>query len=238
MLPIGITCLHKTNTNQMQLSLDYLAAVEKAGGIPLPFTSVNIEAIKNYFKLIKGLVLSGGGDVDPFYYGEEPVAGHGEIFPERDWLELELARLALQKDLPVLGICRGAQVLCIALGGELYQDLKLKKGLLLEHMQKAPRHHPYHKVSVLGGTLLGQVLGEGKDFRVNSFHHQAIKRPGDELIIGAVAVDGVIEAVEAPGHTFILGVQWHPEALAAKGKPGGQELFDALLGAAARQKAI
>lgn len=234
MLPVGITCGSEEISRCLRLSWNYISAVERAGGFPVPLMFFRQGNACTAIGLIRGLVLSGGGDVDPFFFGEEPFPGCGEISPYRDEMELGLACLALEAGLPVLGICRGAQVLNIAMGGDIFQDLGRKGGMLLEHMQKAPAYHPVHQLTITRGTRLGEILGGRTALRVNSFHHQAIRNLGEGLIISAVAADGVIEAVESTRHPFALGVQWHPEALAEKNIPGGQELFDALLQAAAR----
>ncbi|RJX29135.1 MAG: gamma-glutamyl-gamma-aminobutyrate hydrolase family protein [Dethiobacter sp.] len=229
MLPIGITCVYNENFNFTRLSFDYIRSIEKAGGIPVPVSILKEESIPGFLKIIKGLVLSGGGDVDPLYYGEEPLPGQGEISPLRDRIEIELTRAALRKNLPVLGICRGAQVLNIAAGGSIYQDISLKEGMILEHMQRAPRHHLFHDIKILEDTLLYRIFRERKTLRVNSFHHQAVKKLGDGFRVSAVASDGVVESLESEVHSFALGVQWHPEALAVKEIWGGQEIFDVFL---------
>lgn len=233
MLPIGITCGTQEGLCLMRLSWDYIKAIERAGGLPVPLMFFQRDSARKAIKMIRGLVLSGGGDVDPFHFGEEPRPGCGEISPYRDENELGLVRLALEAQMPILGICRGAQVLNIALGGNIFQDLGMKGGELLEHYQKAPAYLPYHQLRINKGTLLGRISGGETALRVNSFHHQAIRKLGEGLIISATTSDGVIEAVESIHSPFVLGVQWHPEAMAGKNLPGGQELFDALLEAAA-----
>lgn len=234
MLPVGITCGSREKPRYLRLSWDYIDAVERAGGFPVPLMYFRQRSADAAIRMIRGLILSGGGDVDPCYFGEEPYPGCGEISPLRDEMELNLARLALAANMPVLGICRGAQVLNIALGGDIFQDLALKEGTLLEHMQKAPAYHPFHSLTILGGTRLAEILSGKTGLRVNSFHHQAIRKLGEGLVVSAVAADGVIEAVESTRHPFALGVQWHPEAMAEKNIPGGQELFNALIQAAAQ----
>lgn len=233
MLPVGITCGTREKFRYMRLSWDYIKAVERAGGFPVPLMFFERGSARRAIEMIRGLILSGGGDVDPYHFGEEPFQGCGEISPYRDENELELARLALEVEMPVLGICRGAQVLNIALGGDIFQDLSLKEGKLLEHNQKAPAYYPYHRLTITSETQLCKIFSGKTALRVNSFHHQAIRRLGEGLIISAAATDGVVEAVESIRHPFALGVQWHPEAMAEKNIPGGQELFDALLQAAA-----
>lgn len=232
MLPIGITCLYEENPGYIRLGIDYIKSVESAGGIPVPVAVTAKKNLPAIMKIIRGLLLSGGDDVDPAYFGEEPLPRQGEITPLRDRVELALAKIALAQKIPVLGICRGAQVLNIAAGGSIYQDLRYKEGKLLEHMQKAPRDHPFHNISVFEETTLYKILGGRKKIRVNSFHHQAIKKLGTGFRVSAVSLDGVIEGIESTEHPFALGVQWHPEALAGKKIPGGRAIFAAFVQAA------
>lgn len=232
MLPIGITCLYKENPGHIRLGLDYIKSIENAGGIPVPVAVTAKKNLPALIKIIRGLLLSGGDDVDPSYFGEEPLPWQGEITPLRDRVEIALAKIALAQKIPVLGICRGAQVLNIAAGGSIYQDLRYKKGKFLEHMQKAPRDHPFHNISVIEETTLYKVLGGRKIIRVNSFHHQAIKKLGTGFRVSALSLDGVIEGIESTEHPFAVGVQWHPEALARKKIPGGGDIFAAFLQAA------
>lgn len=236
MLPVGITCGIMEEQRCLRLPWDYVKAVERAGGLPVPLMLFRPESARKAMGIIRGLILSGGGDVDPYHFGEEPFPGCGEISPWRDEMELELAQAAIESEMPILGICRGAQVLNIALGGDIFQDIKLKGGQLLEHMQKAPAYYPYHSLKINEGTKLRNIFSGKTELRVNSFHHQAIRKPGKNLIISAVAADGVIEAVESTRHPFALGVQWHPEAMAGKNIPGGQELFNSLLQASAHYR--
>ncbi len=233
MVIIGISCLYDEDSDYIQLRGEYCRAVEKAGALPLLIPVMKEKLLRELLQAVSGIVLSGGGDVDPYYYGEEPLPGHCRIYPARDMVELFLAREALRSNLPVLGICRGAQVLNIAAGGTIYQDLKLKEGTRLEHAQEAPRFHPFHEITVLDNTLLARALNGKKQMRVNSFHHQAVNELGRDLRICAVSPDGVIEGIESNSHPFALGVQWHPEGLADENVPGGMELFEALTRAAA-----
>ncbi|NLL21666.1 MAG: type 1 glutamine amidotransferase [Firmicutes bacterium] len=232
MLPIGITCLSEENQGCITLGIDYIKSIERAGGIPVPIAVTTKKSLPAIIKIIRGLLLSGGDDVDPSYFSEEPLPGQGEITPLRDRVEIALTKMALAQKIPVLGICRGAQVLNIAAGGSIYQDLRYKKGKLLEHMQKAPRAHPFHNISVFEETTLYKVLGGRKIIRVNSFHHQAIKKLGTGFRVSAVSLDGVIEGIESTKHPFAMGVQWHPEALARKKIPGGRDIFAAFVQAA------
>ncbi len=217
----------------------YVAAVERAGGLAavLP-PGEGAEGAEAWVERLDGLILSGGSDLDPTLYGEEPVPGLGRVDPARDAWEVALARAALACGLPVLGICRGVQVLNVAAGGSLHQDIARALPGAIKHFQDAPRWHPTHSVAVIPGTLLPRVVGgdagpsEGAvEIRVNSFHHQAVHRLAPSARVSAVARDGVVEAVEFPGHPFALGVQWHPEGTWDRDEPS-RRLFAALLAAA------
>lgn len=230
---IGVTCSQEEEL--LSVTRYYGEAVLAAGGIPvlLPVT-LNLQVINFYGELLDGLLLSGGGDVDPTFYGEEPLRGLGEVCPNRDIFELELCSLFLAKQKPILGICRGLQVLNVALGGTLYQDLVIQHPTSLEHHQKAPKDWPTHKVKVESSSLLHGIL-KATELRVNSFHHQGIKTVAEGLKVVAWALDGVIEGVEHE-IAFVLGVQWHPERL-WENQEEQKRIFTAFIEAATRIKA-
>ncbi len=216
---------------------EYLEAVEAAGGEPLPLVPGRpLPPLET----LDGLVLSGGPDVDPAHYGEALEEGMGvEVDPARDALELPLARTAVGTDLPVLGICRGLQVLNVALGGTLFQDLDLQRTGLQRwsHHQRrsrpeAPPDAALHDVVVQPGSLLHAVLGVER-LGVNTFHHQAVKKVAPVLVATAWWED-LVEGVEALGRRFVLGVQWHPERM-WRSEPACQRLFRALVDAAVRR---
>lgn len=210
------------------MSAAYVRAVAKTGAVPflLPVGGRQYHW-HNMLENLDGLVLSGGGDPDAWLYGEDALPGQGDVQPERDSMELYLARRALREGMPLLGICRGAQVMAVAAGGTLHQDLGgVQK---LQHDQRAPRNYPIHKIKISRSSRLYAILNT-EEIRVNSLHHQAVKRPG-RLLASAVAPDGVTEAVELPGHPFALGVQWHPEWLVGRFSHA-RALFDALRNAA------
>lgn len=233
MIPVGITCSYAERQNVFRLGAAYCRAVEKAGGLPFVIATLRSKGVVDYLNRISGLLLSGGGDVDPYFFGEEPLPGCGEITPQRDMLELALIREALRRKMPVLAVCRGMQVLNIACGGDIYQDLAMRQEPCLQHWQKAPEQYPTHRVDMAPETILARLFEEKKSIRVNSFHHQAVRKTGTGLQVAARSSDGVIEAVEMTDRPFVLGVQWHPELLSTGGMEGGQELFDAFLQAAA-----
>lgn len=190
----------------------YAAAVEASGGIPVIIPVMHPGLAPELVAHLQGILFAGGVDVDPSYYGEEPLPGLGQVTPERDALELALAREALDRGVPVLGICRGVQVLNVAAGGTLYQDLASQLGKVLKHRQEAPRWYESHAVRIDPGSRLAAVVGTS-ELRVNSFHHQAVREVAPGLRAVAWAPDGVVEAVEAVNHRFALGLQWHPEEM-------------------------
>jgi putative glutamine amidotransferase len=211
----------------------YIRAVQAAGGIPLLLTPHFTPAVQTaLWQRLDGLVLTGGGDIDPARFGEARHPAVDDVSPARDELELGLTRRAIADDVPLFAICRGMQVLNVAFGGTLVQDIPSEWPNALVHTQKAPRHEATHPVKVMGeGTRLGRVLGS-PEVAVNSMHHQAIKRLGEGLREVAWAPDGVIEGVEMPGdERFVLGVQWHPEELAGHDQ-AARKLFDAVVDAA------
>jgi putative glutamine amidotransferase len=214
----------------------YIRAVQAAGGIPVLLTPhFTSEVQAALWQRLDGLVLTGGGDVEPARFGETPHSTVYEVAPARDDLEIRLTRRAVSDAIPLFAICRGVQVLNVALGGTLIQDIPSAMPDALPHSQTAPRHEPTHRVKVMGeGTRLGRVLG-ALEIEVNSLHHQAIGRLGDGLRDVAWAPDGVIEGLElADDERFVLGVQWHPEELVGH-DPSARNLFDAIVEAARRR---
>lgn len=211
----------------------YLRAVQQAGGVPVALPphldARSLEALRGR---LDGVLLTGGGDVSPARSGEAPHPKTSEVSEARDALEIGLTEWAIGQEIPLLAICRGVQVLNVALGGSLYQDIPSEPGSPINHSQAEPREQPTHDVKVMGeGTRLGRVLGT-LELRVNSFHHQAVRRLGRGLAEVAWAPDGIVEGLEmpdAPG--FVLGVQWHPEDLVGH-DPAARNLFLALVAAA------
>ncbi len=228
---IGITCSLEQNTDRSYLAQDYVRAVEAAGGVPVALPVLkNVALVPQHLSGIDGLLLSGGVDVDPRFFGEEPQPWLGEITPERDWYELELVGQALERKTPMLAICRGMQVLNIAAGGSIHQDISRGVRNSLKHSQQAPRWYPSHCVDILPGTRLAAIF-QNAPLRVNSFHHQAVKLPAPGFAVTARSSDGVIEAIEHMAAVFTLGVQFHPECMWERDKIF-LELFRALVEAA------
>lgn len=216
--------------NRHVLNHNYVKAVIQAGGLPVILPVGIEEDVKQLSKTLDGLLLTGGGDIDPTLFDEEPHKHLGDVSPKRDSIEIELAKEMLSLNKPVLGICRGLQVLNIALGGNMFQDIYSQNtSTLLQHVQKAPRIHQSHFVQVKEGSLL-QSIAESDQIKVNSFHHQAVKDVPNPLIISGTASDGIIEAIESEDHAFVLGVQWHPEALAETGDQVSLRIFEKFIG--------
>ncbi len=197
------------------ISSTYTDAVEAAGGIPIviPPQSGNIDQILD---LVDGIIFSGGGDINPALYGDEKMHSTTDgIDAGRDELELPLLRAAVERNMPTFCICRGIQVLNVALGGTLYQDVADEFSADLQHRQhemNISKEEPGHTVTVQPDSLLASTYGQ-PEIAVNSFHHQSLKDLAPELRVNAVAPDGTIEGVEHSGKTFVLGVQWHPEMM-------------------------
>ena len=191
----------------------YSAAIELAGGIPvlLPYTE-NEETQSGYTELCDGFVFTGGADIDPKHYGEEIKPTCGKIFENRDRFELSMFPLVLNSGKPILGICRGIQLINVALGGTLYQDLPTEYKVTLSHAQTAPVTEPSHGIEILPDTPLYALIGKAR-MTGNSFHHQAIKALGKDLAVTARSEDGVIEAVTYVGDSYLRAYQWHPERL-------------------------
>lgn len=209
---IGITVAHCTEELKTFPREFYVECIRQAGGQPLLLPPVQTkEEAEELVNLVDGIILTGGGDIAPVFLGEQPKRGIGGCIPERDQGELFLAQLVLQRDLPVLGICRGIQVLAVAAEGKIYQDIPSEYPLALEHNQTAPRENTWHEVEVLDSQL-SKILGV-KKIRVNSLHHQAVSSVPEGFIKNAVAPDGIIEGIEMLGAKFCIGVQWHPEVL-------------------------
>ena len=202
----------------------YTDAILEAGGVPITMptlddTSANdAQALDQLVELADALVLPGGGfDIDPALYGEPLNDKCGELKPERTNLERALLARAEKKGIPILGICGGMQLMNVARGGTLWQDLASQRPTSAEHQQPGPKHEAAHRVVVEGGTKLASLVGalpsEGEGLGVNSTHHQAVKALGRGLVVTATATDGLVEAFEDPTLPFYVGVQWHPESM-------------------------
>ena len=198
--------------HEMALGLKYLHALEAAGAIPLVVPPLTTVLIEDLLDRVDGLCLSGGPDLDPESYHERRHELTGPIEPELDLFELALARAADARSMPILAICRGTQLLNVARGGSLHQHLPQVVGESINHRQPEPGPQPTHTVAVMSTTRLGAILGR-EEADVNSFHHQAVARLGRGLIVTGRAPDSTVESIEATDRDFVLGVQWHAEAL-------------------------
>ncbi len=195
-----------------ELKVPYAEAVLRAGGLPfvLPYSD-DAACVEAYLDRVSGVLVTGGAfDIPPEAYGESAREGLGALKEGRTAFEAALMRGALKRNMPVLGICGGMQLLNVVLGGTLFQDIGREVQGAREHEQKHDRTQPQHPVEVKTGTQLAEALGHGQ-LMVNSTHHQAVRKAGKDVNICAVAPDGVVEAIESTAHGFAVGVQWHPE---------------------------
>jgi len=218
----------------LELQRPYADAVWQAGGLPLvPPPVSDAAALDQLVALADALVLPGGAfDIDPALYGEAMHEHCGALKPERTALERALFERALARGLPVLGVCGGMQLINVVRGGALWQDLGAQAPSPLSHQQAAPKDQAAHEVDVVAGTLLARTVGVAR-LPVNSTHHQAVKRVGAGLVVSARATDGLVEGIEDPSKPFLLGVQWHPEAM---GEAPQRAIYRALVEAAARRR--
>jgi gamma-glutamyl-gamma-aminobutyrate hydrolase PuuD len=225
---IGITRCSKLD--------DYIESVKRAGGEPVvlepgddPHESLD---------RVDGVLLSGGPDVHPDHYGQ-PLHPTTVVDNDRDTFEIPLSREAVARDVPLFAICRGVQVLNVAAGGTLVQDIPSAIETELDHRIQEPKHAPAHGVRVAPDTVLASTLGAGRQLdtcTVNSRHHQAVDRVAPSFIVSAVSTDGIVEAIERPESQFCVGVQWHPENFWRTGEFDG--LFEAFVSAAKRRKPV
>ncbi len=231
---IGITVSLLDGPSCHQLPSNYVSSVLGAGGIPLLLPIFDDPDLAlDILSTLDGLLLSGGVDVDPLLFGAEPQPRLGAVSPERDLADLCLSRKALEMGMPVLGICRGIQVMAVAAGGSIIQDIGGIPGVL-KHRQESPRWHGSHTVDVDGTGLVCQLVGQSGTMDVNSFHHQALDGVPDGFTATAYAPDGIIEAIEGPDpDRFAVGVQWHPEGMVGR-HPGQWGLFRGLVEAGRR----
>ncbi len=239
---IGITCGRESAADWVPaasgrlrdfLFQDYVTAVEHAGGLPmiLPPTAA-VETFVETLSRLDGLLLTGGGDVCPAMYGEKRGPGLKDMDPQRDACETAALREARKRGLPVLGICRGIQIMAVAFGGTLYRDLPSEKEGFSGHWQQMPRARHSHHVRVTRGSRLFRIL-EDVFVPVNSHHHQAVKTVPPGFTASASAEDGLVEALEDPVHPFFLAVQWHPEGT-FDGDAPSRKIFEAFIHAARR----
>lgn len=209
------------------LRKNYIEAVEQAGGIPILF-SHELSLIDDYINMIDGLLIPGGDfDIDPSFYGEEIASDTVTMKKSRADFEREFIEKAFKKEIPILGICAGMQLMNVYFGGSLIQHIPDEIESFLEHEQKVLHDIATHEIDIVGGSILNKITGSTK-MEVNSSHHQAVKDLGKGLEVSATAPDGVIEAIELRGHKFCVGVEWHPEYLI---KEEDENIFKAFVAA-------
>lgn len=231
---IGITGNYTQET--CTLAEGYYQSVLKAGGIPFiipPFYET--DRLGELLDRLDGIIFSGGGDINPLLLGEEPIKELHSITPERDQQELLLVRLAYDRQIPMLGICKGIQIINAALGGTLYQDIHTQmEGIRIKHSQDQDRRYPSHQVTISRGSILEKIFGT--ELAVNSFHHQACKSAAPGLKVTAMSSDGVIEAIESDEFKSIMGVQWHPETYILRNSTEMLPIFEWLISESAEFK--
>lgn len=229
---IGIT--GNFNDGNCTVADGYIRSVLAGGGTPLIIPPYEEDkALQNTLDCIDGLLLTGGGDINPLFLKEEPLRQVGGINHRRDKQELLITRLAADRQIPILGICRGIQIMTAALGGKLYQDIYSQTDTpCIKHSQELDRSYPSHTVSIKEGSTLRSIFGNIDKLPVNSFHHQAVKEVAPGFRICAQANDGIIEAIESTEYKSMIGVQWHPECMILQGDQTMLPLFQWLTGEA------
>ncbi len=232
---IGITCDEDWENRRAQVYAGYYEAVFRCGGQPFLIPCLEGACAFDILDRLDGLLLTGGQDVDAYRFGEEPHHQIGTVLPHRDTMELALSAGAVSIGLPTLGICRGIQVMNIALKGDIYQDLdsQWEGKPLVCHDQRGPKWFGIHEVVLTPESQIRHICGM-ETLRTNSFHHQAVRRLGKDLIASGFTRDGVIEALELAQHPFFIGVQWHPERMWER-DPSMLALFSSLVKAAELQ---
>ncbi|HEY5584709.1 MAG TPA: gamma-glutamyl-gamma-aminobutyrate hydrolase family protein [Ruminiclostridium sp.] len=213
---IGITAAYDYEKGISTMKDDYYEAIIQCGAVPILIPVTDKKSVwGEYLEICNGFILSGGPDIDATYFGKGNMPYAGEISPIRDSMEIFIAQQAIAMDKPILGICRGIQVMNIAAGGGIYQDIYAQskdEKKLLKHSQQAPRWFQIHNVDIQSETCLYSIFGRDR-LKVNSFHHQAVSEVAPGFIVNAYAEDGIIEAISQENKKFVLGVQWHPENL-------------------------
>lgn len=223
---IGVSCSYR-NSDFSTVRKTYTQSVINAGGLPLliPVTD-NIEVLKEILNHVDALILIGGEDIHPSYYGEEPIPEMGNVNDTRDIYDIALIKLAAERNLPQLGICRGEQLINVAFGGSLYQDIPAQyKDSTVNHNQAEPSRIPTHYVTILPGSVIASITGE-EELATNTHHHQAVKQIAPGFRVSAWACDSIPEAIEAVDGRPIWGVQFHPEGPAIEGDSIMSRFFD------------
>lgn len=216
---IGLTVSgeRKGQSEYNSLNCTYINAILEAGGVPLLIPMIaDRDILARYINIVDGIIFTGGGDISPLYYGENPIKELGEVDERRDSYEMALFMEAYPTNMPILGICRGCQLINVALGGTLYQDINSQIEGSYGHMSKnSATDQVYHMIRIEKESKLYDIFGNDT-IAVNSYHHQSVKDLGDGLKATAYSYDGIIEAFESIKKDYIIGVQWHPEAMVPK----------------------
>ena len=218
------TMLADGELERSYVNQDYIISLAKAGAVPviLPVTE-DLSLVAEQLEFLDGVVISGGADIDPWFYHEEVKPTCGYTNHVLDAFSLATIRAAYEAELPVFGICRGCQAINVAFGGTLYQDIPTERPGCYAHLQKAERWEPIHDISIDEDSFLYSILGNKA--RVNSFHHQAVAKIADGFSVTARARDGIVECIEKEAGGFVCGVQFHPEMMAANGNAAMLEIF-------------
>lgn len=224
---IGLSTNHKDNTSCVAEA--YYQAIVQSGGLPVLLPVMADESLlEATIEHLDGLLLTGGGDIDPAFFGEQPIPQLGTVDRYRDDYDVTLIQLAARRQMPMLAICRGMQIVNVVFGGDLYQDLAAQYNPSAQsHDQSEPRNKPTHGVTLANDTKIARIMGV-TSIQVNSLHHQAVHRVAKGFVCSGWSLDGLAEAIEAP-HYPIIGVQWHPEHLAMAGRSEHTALFDWLI---------
>lgn len=210
---IGVTPSQQNGNKEYKLNKAYFDAVMAAGGLPVMLAStVDKDLIRSYLKNIDGLLLSGGIDIDPINYSKDNSEIPGNFNSERDIFEIEILKEASEKNLPILGICRGCQLINVASGGTLIQDIYEFDSNCYPHKPEQMRSHLAHSIKLKDNSILSRTTDQ-KEIMVNSIHHQAVDQIGSDLNVTGISDDGIIESIENAKKEFLIGVQWHPEEI-------------------------
>lgn len=233
---IGVTCGIDYEKEFSYVKQGYYKALQKAGAVAVLVPADEFKLEGDIIGRLDAILFSGGPDIDPVYFCEESYTFNGDISPDRDKQEIALAKLAFEAGKPILGICRGIQVLNTAMGGTIYQDIcsQVKGVKLLKHQQQAPRWYPSHSIQIEKDSRMFDCFGS-ETARVNSFHHQSVKDVANGFKVTASSSDGLVEAIEYIGEQFAVGVQWHPETMWEKDIKY-LEIFKAFVDACIRNK--
>ncbi len=235
---IGVTARYLMDGRMTFSRVDIrnMNAIIDNGGVPVVLATTREEELMNqYIEMIDGLYFTGGIDISPLEYGEDPIPELKTTTPEHDYFEKLIYLKAAEQDMPILGVCRGVQLMNVAAGGSLYQDIYVQHEGTNDHNPTATSGvHPYHRVSINQETLLHKIFNR-LELGVNTHHHQAVKKLGDGYIASGIASDGIVEAIESTKLTFAVGVQWHPEEM-YEAYPEFNRLYRSFIEAADKHK--